>query len=74
VILHAVDASDPEPADERIARVRAGLDGLMPAGAREIVVATHATQQPDWADAAVELDDGAGVAELRARVLDALTG
>ena len=41
VVLHCVDASDPEPAADRIALVRDGLAPSMPdAGAREIVVAT----------------------------------
>jgi GTPase len=73
VVLHAVDAEDPDPAEERIARVRAGLEELMPAGASEIVVATRATECPDWADASVELDDRAGVDGLRARILAALS-
>jgi GTP-binding protein len=73
LVLHAVDAGDPEPAEERIARVRAGLEGLMPAAASEIVVATRAIECPGWADAAVELDDGAGVDALRARILAALS-
>jgi GTPase len=72
-ILHAVDASDPEPADERIARVRAGLEGLVPAGTTEIVVATRAAERPGWADAAVEVEDGAGMDALRARVLAVLS-
>ena len=47
------------------------LDGLMPEGAREIVVATAADpdEPPDGADAAVEAEEGAGVDALRARVL-----
>ena len=71
VVLHAVDASDPEPAAERLARARAGLDGLMPAGAREIVVATAAdpADAPAGVDAAVEAADGAGIEALRERVL-----
>jgi GTPase len=71
VVLHAVDASDPEPAAERLARARAGLDGLMPAGAREIVVATAAdpADPPAGVDAAVEAADGAGIEALRERVL-----
>ena len=71
VVLHAVDASDPEPVADRLARARAGLDGLMPEGAREIVVATAADPDdpPDGADAAVEAEEGAGIDALRARVL-----
>ncbi len=76
VILHAVDASDPEPVAERLERARAGLDGLAPSGARELVVATAAdpADPPAGADAAVEADDGAGIDALRERVLAALRG
>ena len=71
VVLHAVDASDPEPPDERLARARAGLEGRLPAGSRELVVATAAdpADPPAWADAAVEAEDGAGIEALRERVL-----
>jgi GTPase len=71
VILHALDASDPEPAAGRLARARAGLEGLVPAGARQIVVATGAdpADPPPEADLAVEAADGAGVDALRERVL-----
>jgi GTPase len=74
VILHAVDASDPEPPEDRLARARAGLAAFVPAGAREIVVATAADPadpQP-WADAAVEAEEGAGIDALRERLLAAL--
>jgi GTP-binding protein len=71
VVLHAVDASDPAPAAERLARARAGLEGLVPSGAREIVVATAAdpADPPAGVDAAVEAADGAGIDALRERVL-----
>jgi GTP-binding protein len=74
VILHAVDVSDPEPPEARLARARAGLAGLTPPDAREIVVATAAdpADTPAWAEAAVEAEDGAGVDALRERVLAAL--
>jgi GTPase len=74
VILHAVDASDPEPPEDRLARARAGLAAFVPAAAREIVVATAADPadpQP-WADAAVEAEEGAGIDALRERLLAAL--
>ena len=74
VLLHAVDASDPEPPEARIGRARAGLAGLVPPGAREIVVAT-ASDPADphgWADASVEAEEGAGIGALRERVLAAL--
>jgi GTP-binding protein len=74
VVLHTVDASDPEPAEDRLARARAGLAGRLPAGAREIVVATAADpgDPPPWAGAAVEAEEGAGIGALRERVLAAL--
>jgi GTPase len=74
LVLHAVDASDPAPLDERLARARAGLDGLQPPGAREIVVATGADplDPPPGADLAIEAEDGIGVDALRERVLDEL--
>jgi GTPase len=74
VILHAVDASDPEPPEDRLARARAGLAAFVPAGAREIVVATAADPadpQP-WADASVEAEEGAGIDALREGLLAAL--
>jgi GTPase len=76
VVLHAVDGSDPEPLAERLERARAGLDGLQPAGAREIVVATAADPDdpPDGVDAAVEAEDGTGIEALRERVLAELRG
>jgi GTP-binding protein len=74
VVLHCVDASDPEPLEERIARARAGLAPFMPAGAIEIVVATGAdpSDPPLGVDLAVEAADGAGIEALRARLMDEL--
>ncbi len=75
IVLHCVDAADPEPAAERIARVRAGLTTFMPPGVTELVVATHAdeAEQPtDWADAAVDTVTGTGIDALRDRILAAL--
>jgi GTPase len=74
VILHAVDATDPEPLDARLVRARAGLEGLQPGRAREIVVATGAdpAHPPAGADVAVEAEEGAGIDALRERVLDEL--
>lgn len=74
-VLHCVDASDPEPAAERIARARAGLKNFMAPGATELVVATHADEadEPlDWADAAVDTITGRGIDALRTRLVDAL--
>ena len=74
VILHAVDASDPEPPDDRLARARAGLAAFVPSEAAEIVVATGAdpAEPQPWADASVEAEEGAGIDALRERVLAAL--
>jgi hypothetical protein len=47
----------------------------MPPGAAELVVATHADEAEgpvDWADAAVDTTTGAGIDDLRARLVDAL--
>lgn len=76
VVLHALDATDPEPAGARLGRARAGLQGLVPAGAREIVVAMAAdpADPPPWADLAVDAESGAGIDALRAGVLGALRG
>jgi GTP-binding protein len=76
LLLHCVDAADPEPAGARLARVRAGLAPHRAEGVRELVVATRAdlAPAPDEADAAVDLSSGAGVDDLRRRVLSALVG
>ena len=74
VVLHAVDASDRSrrrsgsPAPGRASRAS------VPAGAREIVVATAAdpADPPAWADASVEAEEGAGIEALRERRLAAL--
>jgi GTPase len=75
VVLHCVDASDPEPAAERIARAEAGLAGLVPAGAARLLVATHADApgaDASFADVAVDTVTGTGIDALRARVLGLL--
>lgn len=71
VVLHCVDASDPEPVEVRLARARGGLAPFMPAGATEIVVATTADPQapPPGADLAVEAGGGAGIDALRERLI-----
>lgn len=76
LLLHCVDAADEEPAEDRIARARAGLAGLAPADAQEIVVATHAdpAAPPHWADVAVDAETGDGIEALRAAVLARLRG
>ena len=63
--LHCVDASDPEPAADRIERARAGaVRASCPRASRELVVATHADaaeEPPDGADLGVDTETGAGV-------------
>jgi GTP-binding protein len=74
VILHCLDAADPEPAGDRLARVREGLAGFAPEGAREVVVATRCdlAPPPEEADAVVSAERGDGIDELRALVLGLL--
>jgi GTP-binding protein len=74
VVVHCVDASDPEPIEARLARAREGLAPFMPAGATEIVVATAADPDdpPPGADLAVEAGDGSGIDALRERLIAAL--
>jgi len=74
VVLHAVDAADPAPADERLALVRGAVAPFMGNGAQEIVVATRADEgEPvDGADVAVDTVTGRGVDALRDRVIAAL--
>jgi len=71
VLVHCVAAADPEPAEARLARARAGLARFVPAGAAEIVVATGAdlADPPEEAHHAVAIPSGAGLAELRADLL-----
>lgn len=77
VIVHCVDAADPEPAADRIARAREGLIPFVPEGAREILVATHAAdaaaEPVPGAEAAVDSVAGEGLDALRERVLAALS-
>lgn len=74
VVLHCVDASDPEPAADRIARVREAVAPHLDEGAREILVATHGDEgEPvDGADATIDTTTGSGVDALRALVVAAL--
>ncbi len=75
VIVHCVDATDPEPAADRIARAEAGLATFIPPDVTRLLVATKAAD-PDadtgFADTAVDAVTGEGIAELRARILSAL--
>ena len=72
VLLHAVDASDLTAGGPPGPRA-GGLAAFVPAGAREIVVATGRPGRPAaWADASVEAEEGAGIDALRERLLAAL--
>lgn len=74
VVLHLLDAADPEAAEDRLARGRAGLEPFMPEGARVVIVAMGCppAERPVWAEVAVDADSGEGIEELRSVVLDAL--
>ena len=75
VVLHCIDASDPEPAADRLARAREGLEDHMPEGLPEIVVATHADEAGEpvaEADVSVDAVTGSGIDALRERLLGAL--
>ncbi|HWH13345.1 MAG TPA: GTPase [Miltoncostaeaceae bacterium] len=76
VVLHCVDVSDPEPAEDRIARVRAGVAPFLGPDAEEWVVATNADpdERPAWAQWAVEADLGLGIDALRAALAARLRG
>lgn len=67
VVLHCLDAADPEDPAERLARVRAGVAAYMPEGAREVVVATKCdlAPAPPQADFATSAETGEGIAGLR---------
>jgi GTP-binding protein len=75
LILHCVDATDPESVEDRLARAREGLAPFRPAGVPELVVATRAGdgEVPRGA-LGVDAETGAGVDALRERVLAELAG
>jgi GTPase len=75
IVLHCVDASDPEPPEDRIARVWDTVRPFCRPDVDHRVVATHADpgDVPDWAAHAVDAESGAGVAALREALLAALT-
>lgn len=75
VVLHCIDASDPEDPAGRIARVRAGVAGYMPEHAREVVVATKCDLAPPPPQAAIatSVRGGEGIAGLRAELLEWLS-
>jgi 50S ribosomal subunit-associated GTPase HflX len=74
VIVHCVDAADPEDVAARLARVRDGVAPFRGKGAREIVVATRTdlAEAPVEADFSVDSESGEGIALLRERLLDTL--
>lgn len=75
VVVHCVDAADPEPAADRVARAEEGLEGFVPEGAVRLLVATHADVEgadAGFADIAVDSETGTGIEDLRARLLAAL--
>lgn len=67
VVLHCLDASDPEDPAERLARVRRGVAPYMPGSAREVVVATKCdlAPAPPEADFATSAETGEGITALR---------
>jgi len=74
IVLHCVDASEEEPAGDRIARAREGFGPFVREGAAEWVVATHSdpADRPAWADFAVDSELGEGIGALREALVRAL--
>ncbi len=74
IVLHCVDATDPEPAEDRIGRVRATVTAFCRPDAEEWVIATFAdpADTPSWARFAVDAESGDGVAALREALLESL--
>ena len=75
LMLHCVDASGEEPVEALLDRARPALSELAPPGVRELVVATRAdpAEPPEGADLGVDAETGAGVDELRRRIISELT-
>jgi GTP-binding protein len=75
VVLHCLDASDPEDPADRLARVRAGVGAYMPERAREVVVATKCdlAPAPPQADIATSVETGEGIAALRGELISWLS-
>lgn len=71
VVVHCLDAADPEDPADRLARVRAGVAGYMSEGAREVVVATKCdlADPPRGADHAISVESGEGITDLRAELI-----
>jgi len=67
VVVHCLDASDPEDPAARLARVREGVAPYVPEAGREVVVATKCdlAPAPPQADFATSAETGEGIAELR---------
>ena len=74
VLLHCLDATDPEPAAERLGRVRDAIAEYLAPEVREIVVATRVDEAEEVpaADAAVDTSTGTGIDDLRERLIAAL--
>lgn len=75
VVLHCLDASDPEDPAARLARVRAGVAPYMPERAHEVVVATKCdmAEPPPQADFATSAEDGKGIDVLRGELIRRLS-
>ncbi|MGI9539824.1 MAG: GTPase [Miltoncostaeaceae bacterium] len=74
VVLHLLDAADPESAEARLTRARAGLEPFLQHEPRVVTVAMGCppAECPEWAEVAVDADSGEGIEELRAVVLGVL--
>lgn len=71
VVVHCLDASDPEDPAERLRRVRDAVAPYMPERAREVVVATKCdlAPAPPQADIATSAETGEGIPALRDELL-----
>lgn len=76
VVLHCVDLSSDEPVAARVDAVRATVAQFTQLNPVEIVVGTHGDRAADveGVDMVVDSESGAGIAELRNRLLSMLTG
>jgi GTP-binding protein len=75
LLLHCVDASAGEPVEALLQCARPALSEFAAPGVRELVVATRAdpAAPPEGADLGVDVETGAGVEELRRRIISELT-
>jgi GTP-binding protein len=71
VVLHCLDASDPEDPAARLARVQRAVEGYVADGARQLVVATKCdlAPAPPQAGAATSAETGEGIDALRAELI-----